>query len=204
MSAHADCRRYSFIFCFAPFSSSWMNIWLETKGEPINYSSCRALVLLWKELTFELSRRHLQIYMPSIVWGSQTCIKGCKRPCQFIKDNSTKTPFFSVVMGIMLLTRVLSKPNLATWYHRSHWQQTSTMETIKLLHCEISPGNIRTKLNKKAQHSSTHYCVQQSHASSVLVQAAGKVTIQEKEIFPFSPDITPRLSEHTKMFWDVL
>ena len=106
------------MFCFASFFlSSWMNIWLEAKGEPINYSSRRAPVPLWKALTFELSRRHLQIYMPSIVWGSQPCIKGCKRPCQFSKDNSTKTPFSSVVMGIMLFSGVLPKPvdNLATW-----------------------------------------------------------------------------------------
>lgn len=114
--------------------SSWMNIWLETKGELINYSSCRALVLLWKALTFELSRRHLQIYMPSIVWGSQPCIKGCKRPCQFSEDNSTKTPFFSVVMGIMLFTGVLPKPvgNLTLWCYWLHWWKTSNMETFKL------------------------------------------------------------------------
>lgn len=123
-SAHAGCGRCSFIFCFASFFlSSRMNIWRETKGEPINYSSCRALVLLWKALTFELSRRHLQIYMPSIVWGSQPRIKGCKRPCQFSKDNSTKTPFSSVVMGIMLFTAVLPKHvgNLAARCYWLHW-----------------------------------------------------------------------------------
>lgn len=70
------------------------------------------------------------------------CIKGCKRPCQFRKDNSTKTPFLSVVMGIMLYAGVLPKPlgNLAMWCYWLHWYQVSTMETITLsvMCCETS------------------------------------------------------------------
>lgn len=50
-------------------------------------------------------------------------IKGCKRPCQFGRDNSTKTPFFSVVTRIMLFTGVLPKPSNSPsmWCYWLQW-----------------------------------------------------------------------------------
>lgn len=55
---HARCC----FFFRTPFSSPLNEHLPETKDELINYSSCRALVLLWKALTFELSRLNLYAF----------------------------------------------------------------------------------------------------------------------------------------------
>lgn len=98
---HTDCRRCSFIFCF--------------------------LLCLLDEYSARDKRRTNQLFLsqgPGAVvksgdiWAFQTtsansyafhCAeaagpvsKAAKRPCQFREDDSTKTPFFSVVTGIML------------------------------------------------------------------------------------------------------